>query len=411
MLVSQLVKIGAASAVMSFALSVLIVWSQKWHGKLSHDHDMDGVQKFHATAVPRIGGIAVIAGILMGIFSFAYMYPGEIKASQLTRILILLAVSLPAFVAGITEDMTKRVSVKVRLVATVCSALLASLFLGATVNELDIWGIDRLLALAPIAILVTAVVVAGGANAINIIDGFNGLSGSVIVIMAAALGVVAWQVGDGFVAILSVLCVGSTIGFLLINYPSGRLFLGDGGAYFCGFWVSEIAVLLLVRNTSVNAWQVLSICAFPIIEVLFSMYRRKVIKNSSVGAPDALHLHTLIYRRVVSRFVTHNPAQPWTRNAAVAFVMVPWIGMASLISVVAGGTVVGGLTIVVGQVILYIAIYGRLVRGRWTSRRVGSLVLREESIAKAPRGAEIVPFPSDRAPMARVRRKSGTLEN
>jgi UDP-N-acetylmuramyl pentapeptide phosphotransferase/UDP-N-acetylglucosamine-1-phosphate transferase len=365
MLVSQLVKIGAAAATMSFALSGLIVCSQKWHGKLSHDHDFDGVQKFHTTAVPRIGGFAVIAGILLGLFLFRYFYPGEINESRVRRILLLLAASLPAFAAGIIEDFTKTVSVRVRLVATVCSALFASAMLGATVNELDIWGVDALLALMPFAIIVTAVVVAGGANAINIIDGFNGLSASVIVILSAALGVVALQVGDGFVAILSALGVGGTLGFLFVNYPSGRLFLGDGGAYFCGFWVAEIAVLLLVRNPSVNAWQVLSICAFPIIEVLFSMYRRKFVKNRSVGAPDALHLHTLIYRRVVSRFVAHSPDQSWKRNAAVAFVMTPWIALAVLVSVVAGGTILGGVLIVLGQLLIYVAVYARLVRGRW----------------------------------------------
>lgn len=367
MLASQLFKIGALSALMSFAFSVLIVWSQKWHGKHSHDHDLDGVQKFHGTAVPRIGGIAVAAGILVGMGAFASLYPGEIKASRCSRILLLLAASLPAFIGGISEDVTKKVSVRVRLFATVCSSLIASVLLGATVDGLDIWGVDALLTVAPIAIVVTAVVVAGGANAMNIIDGFNGLSGSVIVIMAGALGVVAWEVGDSFVAILSVLCVGATIGFLLINYPSGKLFLGDGGAYFCGFWVSEIAVLLLVRNPAVNAWQVLSICAFPIIEVLFSMYRRKVIQNRSVGAPDALHLHTLIYRRLVSRFIARDPDHPWRRNAGVTFVMAPWIAMAAAISVVAGGTIIGGVLIVLGQFAIYIAVYGRLVRGRWAA--------------------------------------------
>jgi UDP-N-acetylmuramyl pentapeptide phosphotransferase/UDP-N-acetylglucosamine-1-phosphate transferase len=383
MLVSQLVKISAAAATMSFALSGLIVCSEKWHGKHSRDHDLDGVQKFHTTAVPRIGGFAVVAGILLGLFLFGYLYPGEIKESRFNRILILLVASLPAFAAGIIEDVTKTVSVKVRLVATMCSALLASAMLGATVNELDIWGVDALLALTPIAIMVTAVVVAGGANAINIIDGFNGLSASVIVIMSAALGVVAWQVGDGFVAILSALGVGGALGFLFVNYPSGRIFLGDGGAYFCGFWVSEIAVLLLVRNASVNSWQVLSICAFPIIEVLFSMYRRKFIKNRSVGDPDALHLHTLIYRRVVSRFIAHDPDQSWKRNAAVAFVMAPSIALAALLSVVAGGTILGAVVIVLCQLLIYVTVYTRLVRGRWSARPTAPLVARDEANAEA----------------------------
>lgn len=368
MLVSQLVKIGLAVAAMSFILSMLIIYSQKWHGKHSQDHDLDGVQKVHTTAVPRIGGLAVIGGILFGLGLFVSCYPGSIKATSVSKILLLLAASLPGFIAGVMEDVTKRVSVRVRLAATICSALIASALLGATVDELDIWGVDSLLTVAPIAIMVTALVVAGGANAINIIDGFNGLSGSVIAIMGAALGVVAWHAGDSFVVLISTLAVSATLGFLILNYPCGKLFLGDGGAYFLGFWVAETAVLLLVRNPSVNAWQVLSICAFPVIEVLFSIYRRKIIKNVNAGAPDALHLHALTYRRFVFRFVSVSASQPWRRNAAVSFVMVPWIAIAAIVSVLAGTTVVGAMAIVGIQVCAYIAVYWRLVRGRWRAR-------------------------------------------
>lgn len=368
MLASQLMEIGLAAGIVSFVASVLIVYSQRWHGKLSHDDDLDGVQKVHTTAVPRVGGLAVIMGIFFGILFFDALYPGEIKSSRVAKILMLLTSSLPAFIAGIIEDITKRVSVRLRLAATIVSALLASALLGATVNELDIWGVDTLLRLAPVAIMVTAIVVAGGANAINIIDGFNGLSGSVIVVMSAALGVVAWQVGDIFLAILSALVVGSTIGFLLLNYPKGKLFLGDGGAYFLGFWVSELAVLILVRNVSINAWQILSICAYPVIEVLFSIYRRKFIKNVNAGSPDALHLHALVYRRVVFRWIANDLDRPWKRNAAVVCVIVPWIASAALLSVIAGKTVLGSIGLVAAQVLIYVIIYARLVRGRWSSR-------------------------------------------
>lgn len=368
MLLSQLFKLVAASGLVSFGVSVLIVYSQQWHGPLTHDHDMTGVQKVHTAAVPRIGGVAVFAGISLGMCLFLLAWSGEIKPARVHRVLMLLVASLPAFVAGMTEDLTKNISVRVRLAATVSSSLIASALIGATVNELDIWGFDQLLTHAPIAIIVTAIVVAGGANAINIIDGFNGLSGGVILIMSVALGAVALQAGDGFVAILSALGAGSTVGFLLLNYPSGKLFLGDGGAYFLGFWVAEVAVMLLVRNPLVNAWQVLSICAYPVIEVLFSIYRRKFIRKVDPGAPDALHLHTLIYRRVVSRFIPVDEAKPWMRNAAVTCITVPWVAIAAVASVVAGQTIVGGVLLVAAQVLAYLAIYTRLVRGRWWAR-------------------------------------------
>jgi UDP-N-acetylmuramyl pentapeptide phosphotransferase/UDP-N-acetylglucosamine-1-phosphate transferase len=246
------------------------------------------------------------------------------------------------------------------------SALCASWLLGATVDELDIWGVDTLLEWAPFALAVTAVVVAGGVNAINIIDGFNGLAGSTVAVMLVTLAVVGFGVGDELVVELAVLGIGAVSGFLLVNYPKGRIFLGDGGAYFLGFWVAEIAVLLLVRNSKINAWQVLSICAYPVIEVLFSIYRRRILRQASPGAPDALHLHTLVYRRMVPRWFCGD--QPWRRNAAVSFVIIPWIAAAAFMTVLFGKTVVGAAVIVITQLFFYILVYGRLVRGRWWSR-------------------------------------------
>jgi UDP-N-acetylmuramyl pentapeptide phosphotransferase/UDP-N-acetylglucosamine-1-phosphate transferase len=365
MLEFQFFQLGMIVFGASFAACLLIVLSQKWHGSLSHDHDLDGVQKVHTTAVPRIGGVGVVAGLVLGFLCFEHLLSAPSNALSSREIFLLLAAGVPAFVAGIVEDITKRVSVKARLAATALSAIIASALLGATVTELDLWGVDTLLALTPFAVLVTAVVVAGGSNAINIIDGFNGLSGSTIVIMAAGLAAVGFQHGDAVVLALGALGIGATLGFLAVNYPQGRLFLGDGGAYFLGFWVSEMAVLLLVRNPSVNAWQVLAICAYPVIEVLFSMYRRKVIQKVSPGAPDALHLHTLVFRRLVFRHVRQDAARPWKRNAAVACVIAPAVAVCVAASVLLGASAPVSLIIVVAQAALYILMYGRLVRGRW----------------------------------------------
>jgi UDP-N-acetylmuramyl pentapeptide phosphotransferase/UDP-N-acetylglucosamine-1-phosphate transferase len=363
----QFVQLGLTALAVSVVVSLLIVLSQKWHGGLSHDHDLSGVQKVHTTAVPRIGGLAVVAGVVLGLLIFRELNPHLLNETRYADVLLLLAASAPAFVAGLVEDMTKRVSVRARLAATALSAVIASAVLGATVNELDLWGVDALLTFTPFAVLVTAIVVAGGSNAINIIDGFNGLSGSTIVIMAAGLSAVALQNGDAFVAILGMLGIGATFGFLALNYPRGKLFLGDGGAYFLGFWVSEMAVLLLVRNTSVNAWQVLAICAYPVIEVLFSIYRRKIIQGVSPGAPDALHLHTLVFRRLVFKHVTPDAKRPWKRNAAVPCVVAPGVAACVAVSAAFGGSAPVSFVLVVAQVGIYVAVYGRLVRGRWTS--------------------------------------------
>jgi UDP-N-acetylmuramyl pentapeptide phosphotransferase/UDP-N-acetylglucosamine-1-phosphate transferase len=365
MLLNDMLKIGATAAGVSFLVSLLIVHSQKWHGRLSHDHDLGGIQKVHALAVPRVGGLAVVSGILFGVLLCRLLFPAQMPAARLGSILLLIGCGAPAFLAGIAEDLSKCISVRIRLLATFTSALVASALLGATVNNLDIWGIDNLLTVMPIAVLVTALVVAGGANAVNIIDGFNGLASSVIIIMALAIAAVAIQQNDMFVATLGLLGAGSALGFLLVNFPRGKLFLGDGGAYFLGFWVAEGAVLLLVRNANVNAWQVLSICAYPVIEVMFSMYRRRIIQQVSPGAPDRLHLHTLIYRRVVRKLIKVEPPQAWLQNASTAGVIVPWVATMALATVLVGQSMLAAMALVLVQVVFYIAIYRRLVRGHW----------------------------------------------
>jgi len=365
MLVEKVLQIGLLTAGTSFAFNAAIVCSQGWHGKLSHDHDLGGVQKVHKTAVPRIGGIGIMAGLLASLVICALVTPGFMGDAHLNLILLLLFAAIPAFVAGIIEDVTKKVSVRMRLTATIASSLLASVMLGATVDKLNIWGLDSLLVFTPVAIMVTALVVGGAANAVNIIDGFNGLSGSIIILMSAGLGAIAWQHNDTFVMTLAALSAGAALGFFLLNYPAGKLFMGDGGAYFMGFWVAEIAVLLLVRNAGVNAWQVLGVVAYPVIEVLFSIYRRRYIQNVSPGAPDALHLHTLVFRRVVFRHVRRDPARPWKRNASVVCFISPAVALCIFGSVLLGGSVASAMAMVTIQVILYVATYGRVVRGRW----------------------------------------------
>lgn len=374
----HLLSIALVAAGASAAASVLIVLSQRWHGKHSLDHDLEGVQKFHTTAVPRIGGLAIFAAIVLTLIICGFCLPGLVPPEHLARAGLLLFAGLPAFIAGTAEDLTKKVSVKVRLVAAIASALLASWLLGATVDELNIWGVDTLLGWAPFALVLTAVAVSGGVNAINIIDGFNGLAATTVVVMLSALGAVSWTVGDALVAELAMLGLGVAVGFLMLNYPTGRLFLGDGGAYLLGFWVAEIVVLLLVRNVSVNAWQVLSICAYPVIEVLYSIYRRKIVRRASPGSPDGLHLHSLVYRRVVSKYFPRNDIKPWKRNAAVTCVIVPWIATAAFVSVVAGQTITISVIIVIFQVIVYLIVYARIVRGRWTLRPAEPLLAHED---------------------------------
>ncbi|WP_158590401.1 MraY family glycosyltransferase [Noviherbaspirillum cavernae] len=361
----DIVGIIAIAALASCVVSLLIVLTQAWHGSLSLDKDVAGVQKFHKKPVPRIGGVALVAGVVTAIVYGAFDESPRIQQVGTVALLKLLLASMPAFLAGLLEDMTKRVSVMARLLAAFASALLACWLLGAWLPRLDTWGFDQLLRFTPFAIAVTMIAVAGVSNSINIIDGFHGVAGSAAVIILAALGFLAWQADDMLVTRIALMGIGAAIGFLMVNYPTGRLFMGDGGAYFLGFWIAETAVLLVARNPSINAWQVLAVCAYPVIEVMYSIYRRKIIRKMSPGDPDRLHLHTLIYRRVVCQIIPRNDAYPWIRNSAVACVVASIVATMTLGAVHFGDGAIAAPLIVLGEVLLYMALYTRLVRGRW----------------------------------------------
>ena len=375
---------GVVAACVSFFLSVLIVLTQNLHGRLSLDVDLSGAQKFHKTPVPRIGGIALSVALLTALLYQALDYPKPPSEGGTGKILLLLLAGVPAFITGSIEDITKRTSVKSRLLATFSSALLASWFVDASLPRVNVSAIDYVFATLPVvAVAFTAFAVAGVANSINIIDGFHGLAATTVVIILGGLGMLAWSVNDYFVLKIIAVGIGATLGFFLINFPTGRLFMGDGGAYLLGFWVAEVAVLLIVRNPSINAWQVLAICSYPIIEVLYSMYRKKVIRKMSPGLPDRLHLHMLIYRRLVWRFIPPNASKPWVRNAAVACITTVWIGGMTVVAVVFGSE--APALVVLANVAIYITVYTRLVRGRWRLNPVFALGIRPDPAVKGAR--------------------------
>jgi UDP-N-acetylmuramyl pentapeptide phosphotransferase/UDP-N-acetylglucosamine-1-phosphate transferase len=279
----------------SAAACLLLLLTTRLHGRHSMDHDLEGVQKLHVTPVPRIGGLAIVAGLFLGTL---LVHRADADAGQ--AMLKLLVAGLPVFVAGLVEDLTKRVSIRTRLLASFVAAAIAAWLVGAHLGRLDMGSmVDPVMQLTWVSVLVTCFIVGGITHSINIIDGLNGLASGSVVIMLTGIGLLAWQAGDGLVMQLCATGVAACLGFMVFNFPAGRIFLGDGGAYLAGFWLAECAVLLLVRNPSVSGWAALLACLYPVWETVFSMYRRRVMRGTQVGRPDRVHLHQLVFRRLV----------------------------------------------------------------------------------------------------------------
>ncbi|MEI7785139.1 MAG: glycosyltransferase [Betaproteobacteria bacterium] len=345
------------AAGISLAVSWVLLLTQNWHAHLSLDQ-VHGVQKFHSQATQRVGGLPVLLGVLV---SWPLM-PLNLQ----TLLTPVLLAAIPAFGSGFIEDLTKSVAVRTRLLCTIGSGVLASLLTGYSVANTGVWGLDWLLGFSVISLLFTALAVGTMANAINMIDGFNGLSAGSLIIMFVGMALIASGAGDQDLVLLSLVLASAVFGFAVLNWPMGKIFLGDGGAYFAGFCLGWIGIMLTARNPGVSSWAPIMVCAYPVLELFFSIARRRQRRHNP-GDADRLHLHSLVRRRVTAFWFRR--ATPLGMNSMTGVLMWPasllctaWaVAFASDSTLLLAGLIASGL--------LYRLTYQTLVRFKWGSKR------------------------------------------
>ncbi len=162
--------------VATMLAALAIVRTQHLHEHVSADSTF-GVQKIHQDSTPRIGGMAMLVGLVVS----------WLLATPDTRSVLspMLLAAVPAFAFGLTEDFTKRVGVLPRLLATCASGILICMLTGVAMQNTGFAPLDWLLQWFVLATLFTAFAIGGVANAVNIIDGFNGLAVGSLAIMGS----------------------------------------------------------------------------------------------------------------------------------------------------------------------------------------------------------------------------------
>jgi UDP-N-acetylmuramyl pentapeptide phosphotransferase/UDP-N-acetylglucosamine-1-phosphate transferase len=253
--------------------------------------DLGAAQCAHDTPTPRLGGVAIAAGLLIG----AYAWP-PLGDTSFRLFLLTLA---PLLAAGAAEDFGLPLSPTLRLLASAIAGLLFVWAFGEWLPRLDIVGVDWLLALSPlVAVPVTIFACAGVTHAFNIVDGLHGLAGGLALMAAAGLALVAREAGlDAHAAALWLLCA-ATAGFLAVNFPLGRLFLGDAGAYVLGHALAWIAVSMVARSADISAFAILLIFFWPVADTCLSMARR-ALSGAGVTEPDRRHFHQIVMAGLV----------------------------------------------------------------------------------------------------------------
>ena len=338
--------------ITAFMSSFVTIWvivklsnSKNW---FVNETDLQGVQKFHTEPVPRIGGLSIFVGFYVALFFLE---------DQSDFLLKLWLSSLPVFIVGMYEDLSARVTPLIRLLSAFLSIVIVFIWLDVGIFSLGFEAVDYVLSnYVIVSLLFTLLVVGGAINSLNIIDGFNGLLGGYSMLAFLAIAYVAYTLGDEMILQLSLISVASILGFFVLNFPFGKIFTGDGGAYFLGFMLAIIGLMLVDRHEELSNWFVLLIFIYPIYELLYSIFRRKIILHTDASQPDAKHLHSLVYGKLIScKFFKQNKA---ICNSMVSPVM--WL--LSLIGIVPAIIWFDNQTMLIISVFLFMFIYTVIYR-------------------------------------------------
>ena len=313
------VKVFLIVLLCSMVLSALIVFLARRNQWFLNQHDLVGVQKFHHQPTPHVGGLSVF----LSFFSGSFLLSPDLQGI----VLPILLVSSPVFLIGLVEDLSAKVSPMIRLIFIFLALIVSFFYLKIGVFSLGFAWVDGLLSYPLIGLIFTLLVVGGAVNALNVIDGYNGLMSGYALLTLGAMSIVAYHLDDFVILQLNLLFFASIAGFFLLNFPLGKIFMGDGGAYFIGFMLSMIGLIFVDRHDVLSNWFVLALLMYPMYELLFSIYRKKVIHKTLASQPDGYHLHMLIHKAVVSR----NPKNTKLMNNSITS---PFLWLISLVSIV-----------------------------------------------------------------------------
>ena len=270
-------------------------------------------QSSHSNPTPRLGGLSILLGCIVGILFLA--------GQETTHIAILLGVScLPVFLGGLGEDIGFDVSTHIRLLLSFASALCAGLLFNFWIPRLGIPGLEFLTSYVVVSAFLTILVSAGISQAFNLIDGLNGLAIGISLLTGLGLGSIAYSVGDYTLSSICWVLMASLAGTMVFNFPFGKIFLGDAGAYSIGHILTWIGILILNRNPEVQPFAILLIFFWPTSDMLFSIYRR-YRSNRPIDQPDRLHYHQLVMRAVELVFLSKKYRK--LTNPLATFIILP----------------------------------------------------------------------------------------
>ena len=277
------------AALVSFVLSVILIPHLIRLSIKNHWFDDINHRKIHTGNISRLAGIAIFVSMAAGLAAGLVILkrnPGfEIPAG---RMISFLAAYLIIFIIGLIDDfrdVKPRYKFFIQIITTLIIIIPGRYFSVIAVPFTD-YSVD----IGFFGYILTAVWIIGASNAINLIDGMDGLSGGLTAIATFFLGLISIATGNIITAVFSLALFGSLIGFLVFNFPPAKIFMGDAGALFLGLAISSFPLLEINYNSDMAFIIAVSIIFIPVMDTLTSMLRRMSRKQSPFH-PDREHLH------------------------------------------------------------------------------------------------------------------------
>lgn len=242
--------------------------------------DIPDARKVHKNPIPRLGGLGIYMGFLLGYILFGTM---SLKMNA------ILIGSFIIIVTGIVDDI-KPIPAKVKFLFQIIAAAVVAFYGKILLSDLSAFGIY--IEFGKFSYLITILFIVGIINCINLIDGLDGLAAGLSSIYFITIGIVivGWKHMFGLDAIITFIMLGATLGFLCHNFNPAKIFMGDSGSMFLGYMIAVIALLGFKNVTLTTLLAPICLLAIPIMDTLFAILRR-IVNKKPIGEPDKQHLH------------------------------------------------------------------------------------------------------------------------
>jgi UDP-GlcNAc:undecaprenyl-phosphate GlcNAc-1-phosphate transferase len=246
--------------------------------------DAPNQRKVHSRIMPRLGGLAIFIAFVGAYFVIS---PAIDLVQQEVAVGLLIGGSIIVLLGALDDRFD--LSPKIKLLGQIIAASVV-VYSGVVIDLVNVPFGDTIISLTWLSVPLTVFWIVGVTNAINLIDGLDGLSAGVSGIATTTILVLALMMGNVTVVLLSIILLGSIVGFLFYNFHPAKIFMGDSGSLFLGFSLATLSILGFKQSIVLSLLVPILILGVPISDTLFAILRRWVNKVP-ISKPDKSHLH------------------------------------------------------------------------------------------------------------------------